>query len=92
MGEGLVWVCDINDNIETGDYITTSPVVGYGHLQDDDLVHTYTLGKATADVGWESVTETVDLNSREVKIYLIPVVYSSGQTSLPRQTPAPNLS
>ncbi len=78
LGEGLVWVCDINGEIEAGDYITSSAVAGYGQLQDDDLVHSCTLGKATADVDWESVTDTVEYKGREVKIYLTPVVYTSG--------------
>ncbi len=78
LGEGLVWVCDINGKIGVGDYITTSPVPGYGQLQDDDLVHSYTLGKATADIDWEKVTETIEFNGRRVKIYLLPVVYTSG--------------
>ena len=78
LGEGLVWVCNINGEIGAGDYITSSPAAGYGQLQNDDLVHSYTLGKATADVDWDKVTETIDFNGRKVKIYLLPVVYTSG--------------
>lgn len=78
LGEGRVWVTNINGNISAGDYITTSSIPGYGQLQADALLHSYTLGKAIEDVDWESVTETVDFNGQQVKIYLIAVVYTSG--------------
>ena len=63
---------------EPGDYITTSPVPGYGQRQNDDLLHSYTLGKAIEKVDWGSVTDTAEYNGRTVKIYLIAVVYTSG--------------
>ena len=78
LGEGRVWVTDINGKIEAGDYITTSYVPGYGQLQDDDLMHSYTLGKAIEAIDWEQVTETVQHDGRTYKRYLIAVVYTSG--------------
>ena len=78
LGEGRVLVTDVNGPIEPGDYITTSPIPGYGQRQDDDILHSYTLGKAIEKVDWENVTETVDFNGRSVKAYLIAVVYTSG--------------
>jgi hypothetical protein len=78
LGEGRVWVTDINGDIEAGDAITTSVIPGYGQLQDDDFIHIYTLGKATETVDWDSVTETVAFNGQEYKVYLLAVVYTSG--------------
>jgi hypothetical protein len=78
LGEGRVWVTNINGKIEAGDYITTSYVPGYGQLQDDDLLHSYTLGKAIETIDWEQVTETVQHDGRTYKRYLIAVVYTSG--------------
>jgi len=78
LGDGRAWVSNINGNIEVGDYITTSLIPGYGQRQDDDLLHSYTLGKATETVDWDSVTETVQFNGKTFKIYLIAVVYTSG--------------
>jgi len=78
LGEGRVWVSNLNGDIEAGDYITTSPIPGYGQKQDDDILHSYTLGKAIETVDWESVTETVEYEGKEVKVYLIAVVYTSG--------------
>jgi hypothetical protein len=78
LGEGRVWVTDFNGQVQAGDYITTSFVQGYGQLQDDDLLHSYTLGKAIETIDWEQVTETVQHDGKTYKRYLIAVVYTSG--------------
>jgi len=78
VGEGRAWVTDINGKIEVGDYITTSYVVGYGQKQNDDLLHSYTLGKATESVDWDKVDATVDYQGKKYKAYLIAVTYTSG--------------
>ena len=78
LGEGRVWVADINGTIEAGDYITTSSIPGYGQKQDDDLLHSYTLGKATETVDWDTVSEMVEIDGTSYKVYLIAVVYTSG--------------
>lgn len=48
-GEGGVWVCDYNGNLEAGEFITTSPINGVGMKQHNDLVYNYTVGKITMD-------------------------------------------
>jgi hypothetical protein len=78
LGEGRVWVTDINGDIEVGDYITTSLVAGYGQKQDDDLLHSYTLGKAIESVNLSKYTTTVEFNDGTYKAYPIAVVYTSG--------------
>jgi hypothetical protein len=78
LGEGRVWVSNINGNIQAGDYITTSNIAGYGQRQDDDSIHSYTLGKAVENVDWDKVAETIELNGKVYKVYLIAVVYTSG--------------
>jgi NAD dependent epimerase/dehydratase family enzyme len=78
LGDGRVLVSNINGEIEAGDYITTSAIAGYGQRQENDLVHSYTVGKATETVDWDKVTKTVEYQGRRVKIYLIAVVYTSG--------------
>jgi hypothetical protein len=78
LGEGRVWVSNANGDIQAGDYITTSTIAGYGQRQDDDLLHSYTLGKAIEDVEWDSVEETVEYTNELFKAYLIAVVYTSG--------------
>jgi len=49
VGEGAVCVCNTNGNIENGDYICSSELLGYGEKQDDDLLHNYTVAKAVMD-------------------------------------------
>jgi hypothetical protein len=53
VGEGAIWVCNSNGNIENGDYIQSSDHLGYGEKQDDDLLHNYTVAKATMDCDFE---------------------------------------
>jgi hypothetical protein len=78
LGEGRAWVCNINGEVQVGDYITTSTVPGYGQKQSDDLLRSCTLGKATESVDWDSVTETVEFGGQVYKVYLIAVVYTAG--------------
>jgi hypothetical protein len=49
VGEGAMWVTDINGPLESGDYITTSNVVGYGQKQDSEFLANYTVAKITMD-------------------------------------------
>jgi hypothetical protein len=44
-----MWVVNTGGPLESGDYITTSNVAGYGMLQDDDILHNYTVAKITMD-------------------------------------------
>jgi hypothetical protein len=53
VGEGGICVSNTNGNIENGDYIQSSDLLGYGEKQDDDLLHNYTIGKATIDCNFE---------------------------------------
>jgi hypothetical protein len=47
VGEGAMWVINSNGNIESGDYITTSSVKGYGMKQDSEFLANYTVAKIT---------------------------------------------
>lgn len=49
IGEGAIMVSNINGNVENGDYITSSSILGIGAKQNDDLLHNYTVAKATMD-------------------------------------------
>ena len=39
--------------MESGDYITTSNIPGYGCLQNDDLLHNYTIAKITMSCNFD---------------------------------------
>ena len=56
VGEGAIWVCNIEGNIYYGDYITTSIIPGYGEVQNDDILHNYTVAKATCNVDFTDIT------------------------------------
>jgi hypothetical protein len=53
LGEGGIWITNINGSLENGDYITTSEIPGHGMRQDDDLLHNYTVAKITQDCDFE---------------------------------------
>ncbi len=57
VGEGAIWITNINGNLENGDYICSSAVPGYGRKQDDDLLHNYTVAKITMDCPFELAQE-----------------------------------
>ena len=57
IGEGQINVCGENGDLEAGDFITTSSMVGKGMKQDDDLVHNYTVAKVREDVTFSSPDE-----------------------------------
>ena len=53
LGEGGIWVCNINGNLENGDYITTCEVPGYGMKQDAENIKNYTVAKITCDCDFD---------------------------------------
>ena len=58
LGEGGIWVCNINGNLENGDFITSCEIPGYGMKQDDDLMHSYTVAKITCDCDFDLASTT----------------------------------
>jgi hypothetical protein len=80
LGEGAMWVCNSNGNIENGDYITSSDYLGYGEKQDDDLLHNYTVAKATINCDFELDSiyyNCIQLNDN-IKIAFIACTYHCG--------------
>ena len=80
LGECGIWVCNSNGNIENGDYITSSDYLGYGEKQDDDLLHNYTVAKATMSCDFELDSiyyKCIQLND-DIKIAFIAVTYHCG--------------
>jgi hypothetical protein len=53
LGEGAIWITNINGNIENGDYICSSVIPGYGRKQNDDLLHNYTVAKSTMNCNFD---------------------------------------
>ena len=59
VGEGAIWVADINGPLESGDYITTSNIAGYGQKQDGAGLMNYTVAKITMDCDFEPATQPI---------------------------------
>ena len=70
LGEGAMWVSNKNGLLESGDYITTSSIPGYGQKQDDDVLHNYSVAKILMDCDFNPqlqykehiVTKNIDIS------------------------------
>ena len=86
IGEGAIYVINSNGNIENGDYITSSDYLGYGEKQDDDLLHNYTVAKATIDCSFELDSDKyncyeideLDANGNKLRVAFIAATYHCG--------------
>jgi hypothetical protein len=65
VGEGAIWVVDTGGSLESGDYITTSNVVGYGQRQDSEFLANYTVAKITMDCDFTGSNVAVQTIKRE---------------------------
>jgi hypothetical protein len=65
LGEGAIWVVNTNGYLESGDYITTSNIVGYGQKQDDDVLHNFTVAKITMDCDFEPATQPIQIIKKD---------------------------
>ena len=66
VGEGAIWVTNINGPLESGDYITTSNVAGYGQKQDSEFLANYTVAKITMDCDFNPATRSVQIIRKEM--------------------------
>lgn len=79
IGEGCILVTNIGGNIENGDYICSSEILGHGMLQDDDLLHNYTVAKCTETINWDDPElETIEHNGQAYKVYFAACTYHCG--------------
>ena len=78
LGEGCVLISNYGGEIQNGDYITTCPIMGYGSLQSDDFLHSYTVAKCTETIDWSNITDTLSYNGKLYKIYLASCTYHCG--------------
>jgi len=82
-----MWIINSNGNIENGDYITSSDYLGYGEKQDDDLLHNYTVAKATIDCNFDLESnlyncfeiDDLDEKGNKLRVAFIAVTYHCGQ-------------
>jgi hypothetical protein len=79
IGEGAMWVTDINGPLESGDYITTSNVAGYGQRQESEFLANYTVAKITMDCDFNPVTQPIQIILKELANvnYWVKTTYSN---------------
>jgi hypothetical protein len=77
VGEGAIWVSNIGGNLESGDYITTSNIAGYGQKQESDSLKNYTVAKITMDCDFNPATQPIQqiLRSNVVETYYLGNVH-----------------
>ena len=59
VGEGGIWVIDKNGILESGDFITSSSITGYGIKQEDDILYSYTVAKITMNCDFNPLLQPV---------------------------------
>ena len=60
IGEGALWVTNINGQVDSGDYLCSSVIPGHARKQDEDAMYNFTVAKATMKCDF-------DLNSSNYK-------------------------
>jgi hypothetical protein len=67
LGEGGIWVINTNGSLESGDYITSSNVSGYGQQQGSEFLTNYTVAKITQDCDFTIKTHKIKKLAKELK-------------------------
>lgn len=78
LGEGALWVSNINGDINNGDYIMSSNILGYGCKQNDDILHSYTVAKCCSVINWNSINSYINHYNNTYKIAFIACTYHCG--------------
>ena len=78
LGEGCIWVTDYNGDIQCGDLVMSSPVKGYGCLQEDDIMRSKTVAKITEDIDWANVLDTLTYEGISYKHFLATCTFHCG--------------
>ena len=91
VGEGAIWVTNLNGTLESGDYITTSNVAGYGQRQDSEFLANYTVAKITMDCDFNPSTQPTRIIKRELRDVNYWVKYTYDDISEEEYTRVTNL-
>jgi hypothetical protein len=78
VGEGVIWLTDINGEIQNGDYIETSVIKGHGRRQDDDIMRSKTVAKCTETIDWATVDDIITYDGANYKRYLAMCTFHCG--------------
>ena len=75
LGEGMMWVTNLNGDLNVGDYICSSNISGYGMKQIDITMKNYTVAKCIQQLDWDDVTSIIRYNGIDYKRALIAVTF-----------------
>jgi photosystem II stability/assembly factor-like uncharacterized protein len=83
LGEGALWVSNINGPIKNGDWITTSQISGVGKKQSEIRRCNYTVAKATMSCDFENgsanyKTKMIEFKGQKYIMAFIGVTYHCG--------------
>jgi hypothetical protein len=84
VGDGALWVTNVNGNASIGDYLCSSVVPGHARVQDDPTgMYNYTVAKATMNCDFDLNSsnyrcETIDYNGSTFTRAFIGVTYHCG--------------
>lgn len=78
IGEGMLLVCNYNGEPDNGDYVTTSIFPGLSQLQDDDILHNYTIAKITENINWNINYNNITYDKIMYKYKLVSCTYHCG--------------
>ena len=78
IGEGSMWVTNINGEIESGDYIESSVIKGYGRKQGDDIMRSKTVAKCLENIDWDNISDTITYSGSAYKKHLAGVTFHCG--------------
>ena len=78
LGEGAIWVSNITGEIQNGDYISTSTILGYGCKQYTTTLHNYTVAKCCSIIDWNSISTYIISNNQQYKIAFVACTYHCG--------------
>jgi hypothetical protein len=54
LGEGAMWISNQNGSLESGDYVTSSDIPGYGMKQESEFLANYTVAKITMNCDFQA--------------------------------------
>jgi hypothetical protein len=76
VGEGCLWVCDVNGKVKNGDFLCSSPIHGYAMKQSEDIYLNKTVAKATTSCAFrKDISKLVRYKGKNYKCAFIGVTY-----------------
>ena len=83
IGEGALWVTNVNGNISNGDFLCSSVIPGHARKQDEDGAYNFTVAKATMSCTFDLGTsnyrcEPIEYNGSTFVRAYIGVTYNCG--------------